>query len=182
MKIILSLLYITLALTLATIDAHAETMGVFKDAEFDLNLASPGAMQKHQLGTKLVREKIQELKGTYDFSKVGGAVSTINLRGADGKELKLPKNGIIIGCYIDVITTPTGTGSPTIAISSGKAAADIKAATAIASYTGIVACVPVGTAATAIKLTADVTPSVTIATAAVTGGKLNVHFQYIISD
>jgi hypothetical protein len=55
-------------------------------------------------------------------------------------------------------------------------------ATAFSAYTGLVAGVPVGTAATAIKLTADVKPTITIATAALTAGKLNVHIKYQISE
>jgi hypothetical protein len=50
------------------------------------------------------------------------------------------------------------------------------------------ACVPVGSAATSIKLTANRTPTITITTASttathsLTAGKINVFIQYLLSD
>ena len=80
----------------------------------------------------------------------------------------------------DVITTPTSGGSPTIAFGANTTT-DLKAATAIATYTGILAGVPVGTAATAVKTTAERTLTATIATATVTAGKIHFWVQYYVS-
>jgi hypothetical protein len=113
---------------------------------------------------------------TYDFAKHGGAVGTVTLDDA-----VLPDNAIITQVWIDVITAPTSGGAATIALTA-QSAADLKAATAIASYTGVVAGVPVGTAATAIKLTAERIVTATIATAALTAGKLKVFVEYIQSE
>lgn len=152
------------------------------NAEHKLNQASAQAMVETQLGTTLFREQIHTLKATYDFAKQGGAVSAIQLLGPDGKAAVLPKGAIVRDCLIDVLTAPTSGGGATIALGTGQAATDLKAATAIGSYTGLVTCVPVGTAATAIKLTADRTPTATIATAALTAGKINVLIHYELSD
>ena len=50
------------------------------------------------------------------------------------------------------------------------------------TLSGVVAGIPVGTAATAIKLTAERTLSVAIATAALTAGKFIVHVEYVVSE
>lgn len=157
--------------------------------------------QNYQVGTKLIGQTIRDLKVTYDFSVLGGAISTklpliisatagnpqekaSQTSSAGGSRLSpaLPKNAIVVGCYVDVITAPTSGGSATIAISTGQAAADLMAATAKASFTGIMACIPTGSAASSIKLTADSQPYIAIATAALTAGKFNVHILYALSD
>lgn len=152
-------------------------------AQFDLNRASPEAMRKHRLGDKLQGETERFLRAKYDFTVQGGAVAALTLRDVStNKAAVLPKGAIVRDCLIDVVTAPTSGGSATIALGTGQAANDLKAATAIASYTGLVACVPVGTAATAIKLTADQTMTATVATAALTAGKIYVIVQYELSD
>ena len=136
-----------------------------------------------QLGTKLMRESLKTLVATYDFAVLGGASgSALSLRGSDGKPVKLPRNAIVRDCLIDVLTAPESLGSATIALGTGQAANDLKAALAIGSYTGRVACVPVGSAATAIKLTADRTMSATVAVAPLTAGKINVIVDYLLSE
>ncbi len=176
------MVFLIAMMTLFTANSIAATQLATKGAEYDLNLASPGAMAKHQLGSLVVSQKKWVLKGTYDFAVQGGAISTIKLRGDDLKELKLPKGAIVSYCAIDVLSALTSGGSATVAVSTGKTAADLKAATAYGSITGLVACVPVGTVATSIKLTADVIPTITVAGAALTGGKFNVLIEYTLSD
>lgn len=145
--------------------------------------------QNDQLGTKVMRDAVHDLVLQYSFAVDGGAITTgKNLRvpatsGSPGEVSgKLPKGAIVVGCFIDVLTAGTTSASGTMALTTGKAANDIIGATAAASYTGIVACTPVGTAATVIKLTADVTPQFVIATGALTAGKWNIHIQYVLSD
>lgn len=162
--------------------AYAASLSDTKAAAFDLNRASPGAMQKHALGSLVTEQKVWTLKAVYDFSKLGGAIGTVVLKGPDGLNAVLPKGAVIRDCLIDVVTAPTSGGSATIALGTGQSGTDLKSATAIASYTGLVACVPVGTAATAIKLTADRSPTATIATAALTAGKINVFIDYTLSE
>lgn len=155
-------------------------------AEFSFNHGS--GFQNYQLGTKVIRDQVRLLKVQYDFAKLGGAIGSKNLLvpvtpgGVGASSATLPKNALIVGCYIDVVTPATTSASGTIALSTGQGAGDLKAALAAASYTGIVACIPTGTAASSIKLTADSVPTFTIATGAITAGKFNVLIEYILSD
>lgn len=144
------------------------------------NSATAGPISK--LGAKVVRETSHVLKVYYDFSLVGGAVGTVALKDANGKQPYLPKGAIVRDCIIDTITALTSGGSATVALGTGASGADLKAALGYASYTGRVACIPVGTAATAIKLTSNVQPTATIAAAAVTAGKLAILINYDLSD
>lgn len=104
----------------------------------------------------------------YDFSVHGGAVGTITL------PLKVPDNAIITECIVDVLTDPTSGGSATIALGLNTTT-DLLAATAIASVTGIVVAKE---QAAAFKLTAERNLQITIATAALTAGKLAVHLKW----
>lgn len=175
----LSLGLVFLVVTNAQAATRSEQLG----KEFLLNQASPQAMADTQLGTSLVRGAVQVLKLVYDYSKDGGAVGTIGLRDENHNLVKIPKGAIISGCLIDQITTPTSGGSATIALNTGLGTAgDIKDATAYGSFTGLVACVPVGSAASSIRTTIDTSPSMAIATAALTAGKINVLLYYFLSD
>lgn len=169
-------------LSLVAISAQAATLASTNENEFLLNRGTE-SMRKAQLGSALTKRTERMAKCVYDFSVVGGAISAINLRdGVDsGQPCKLPKDSIIRDVLIDVRTAPTSGGAATIALGAA-AANDLKAATAIASYTGLVAGVPVGSAATAIRLAADTTITATIATAALTAGKLNVLIKYQLSE
>lgn len=150
--------------------------------DFELNRASQNMMAKHKLGDLVSWRVVKVARARYNFSTQGGAISTIPLLDEYGVQVVLPAKALVVGCYIDVQTAGTTSASGTIALSTGQAAADLKVATAAASYTGIVACIPVGTAATAIKLTADSKMTATIATGAITAGKFDVLVEYIISD
>lgn len=156
------------------------TLSQTRDAQFGLNKASPGAMAKYQLGTTVVSNRIHIAKAKYDFAVQGGAIGTGNLVGEDGKSVVLPNKAVVVDCLLDVLTAGDTAAAGTIALGTGQAGNDIKAALAAASYTGRVACVPVGTAATAIKLTADRTMTYTIATGAITAGKVWVYVYYIL--
>jgi hypothetical protein len=181
MKKLFALLALSLAVCSSAFAVGAKTRADWLGMEQALNLSAT-AGPSNLIGTKMVKEVMHTLKATYDFSVSGGAIGAITLLGEDGKAAKLPKNAIVRDCIIDVITAPTSGGSATIALGTGQSATDLKAATAIATYTGLLACVPVGSAATAIKLTADSTMSATIATAALTAGKINVWVDYSVSS
>jgi hypothetical protein len=156
-----------------------------------------------RLGGQVVRRSVRVFKGTYDFSLQGGAIGTISLLDAmqtyplsqptllgnsrTFPVLYLPPGFIVLNALIDVITAPTSGGSPTIAISTGVNAGDIKAATAYGSYTGLVAGIPVNTAATAVKVPLTTAQpgsiaTIAIATAALTAGKFNVHLEGYLGD
>lgn len=178
MKLFFSIL---MAFSLAScIPSFADTLSGVKDAQFGLNQGSPNMLQKHQLGTKVMLEKVHVTKAIYDFAVLGGAVGTKILRGVDGQPVVLPNKAVIVNCTLQVITD--GAGAGTIAIGTGQATNDLKAAANATDYdTGLMACIPVGTAATSILLTADRTMTATIATG-VTQGKFAVIVQYVIGE
>lgn len=161
--------------------ARAETQADTLAAEFGLNKASPEAMRKYQLGTKIMKNRVFNLKCKYDFAVQGGAVGSVNLLQENGQACVIPKYAIIQNVLIDVITQGATSASGTMELTA-QSAGDLKAALAAASYTGLVAGIPVDTAATAIKMTADRTIVGTIATGALTAGKWYVHVRYIMSD
>jgi hypothetical protein len=120
--------------------------------------------------------QLKTYTGEWSFAVDGGAVSTITLRSNDGP---IPSGSIILGGVIDV-TVAALSGTGTMAFSTGQTAADLTAATGAAGLTiGLKAIIPVFTAATMIKLTADRTPSVAIATAAFTAGTLRLRLVYL---
>lgn len=173
------LISILAVLTLA-VSAQAKTLADHNREEFEMNHGKLNSVMLE--GTELEKSRIHSIKCHYDFSKQGGAIGTLNLLDDLGQKCQLPNKAIIRDVLIDAVTTATGGVGATIALSSGQGAADLKAATGFASYTGLLAGIPVGSAATAIKLTADRNPTLAIATAALTAGKLNVHIQYQISE
>ena len=114
-------------------------------------------------------------KATYDFSVHGGSIGDIEIG------LKFPANAIVYQGLIDVVTDPTSGGSATVALKI-EGAADLLAATAIASVTGQMDTVPDGTATNVVKTTAERTLTVTVATAALTAGKFHVYLLYFLSE
>lgn len=157
------------------------TKSQFLDLESSINSGSNlPSLQGEKVGTQMLRNSVQVMIAQFDFAVQGGAVGTVNLLGLDGKAAVLPQNAIIVNSLIDVITPGATAASGTIAITA-QSAGDIKAALGAASYTGLVAGIPVGTAATSIKMTADRTLQATIATGAITAGKFNVILHYIYS-
>lgn len=149
--------------------------------EFEMNNKSNGLGAKYQIGTQLTKGVKLAMAATYDFATQGGAVGTINLKDSTGATAILPKGALLLDSYIDVLTAPTSGGAATIAVNSGQSAGDIKAAAAIAGYTGIVAGLQQGASVNAVKATADGVVSITIATAALTAGKMNVLLEYFVS-
>jgi hypothetical protein len=135
-------------------------MSVAAETRYALNKMNDSA-RKYQLGSLLNNSK-NMIKCQYNFSTQGGAIGSINLLDEDGLPVTIPKNFIITRVIVDVLTAPTSSGAATVALKS-KNAADLLAATAIASVTGIMNGVPQGSAGTAIKMTADTIPQITIA-------------------
>jgi hypothetical protein len=112
----------------------------------------------------------------YDFTRHGGAVGAITVPGDN-----IPADAIILDGIIRVNTAVTSSGLATVAIMA-QGAADILAATAKASLTlnALLNTVPVGTAATAIRLTAAITGlTFTVGTEALTAGKITVSLRWM---
>lgn len=123
----------------------------------------------------LEKAKVNLASFEYDFAVHGGAIGDISLVNDS-----LPDDAIILDGIIDVKTALVGSGA-TVALKA-LSSEDILAATAITSLTlaALVATVPVGTAATALKMTASGGLTMTVATAALTAGRFVVHLQYVI--
>lgn len=117
---------------------------------------------------------------TYDFSIVGGVVSTIALTGG-----VLPTNALVFGGLMEVLIVLTSGGAATAAIQTEAANDTINAALVSGapwSTTGRKAIIPVWTAASTVKTTTTRTPSLVIATAALTAGKFNLFLFYAVAD
>ena len=112
---------------------------------------------------------------SYDFSDQGGAVGNISLTG------RIPIDSTITHAWYEVLEAPTSSGSATL--SFGVDANDptgLKTATAIGSYTaGYGDLTPNNTATTfTTKTTNPRNILMTIGTAALTAGKINIYYTY----
>ncbi len=111
----------------------------------------------------------------YDFAVDGGAVSTINLF----PSAVMPDDALILGCYLNVLTVPVG-ATATVGIGS-EAASDLQSAAAISgapwSTTGFKAAT-VALGSDPVNLTADRNITITIGTAALTAGVIEVLVVY----
>lgn len=183
---------ILLGLMAATIPQQALALGrVDTEALIDgVNRASMGAFPRYLAGKVVADDTVHSMRCVYDFTVVGGAVSTINLlstQGDNGKLLNksaavLPKGAVVTNVWIDVITQPVGSGA-SVAFSTGKAAGDLLAAALATTMTvGLHAGIPVGTPATSIKLTADSKPTIAISGGALTVGKVALLIEYRLSE
>ena len=132
-----------------------------------------------QIGDLLAGRKVV-IRGNYKFSRDGGLVSTINLKDVNGVAITLPAGLIVKDGLIVVKTALTSGGAATIGcgIGSGASVAVFKSAAALttvdaANETSLV--IPVAAnAATAVVVGADGLFTISIGTAAITAGELDV--------
>lgn len=175
-------LALSLLVALVSGQAQAATQADLDGAEFQVSKSlSPTVAAKWKLGTLVLKHTERVLRCKYDYAVQGGAVGSKNFRNEDGQDCKLPKTAIIRDVLFNVVTAGTTSASGTFAVTA-QSAGDLKAALAAASWTGLVAGIPVDTAATAIKLTADRTIVGTIATGALTAIKVYAIIRYDVSD
>ena len=116
----------------------------------------------------------QILRATFDAAD-SGAIGTNSLG------VTIPDNAIVYDGYIDVTDVLTGTGVLATCGIKMNADDDIFAADTVTNAfkaVGIVATVPLGTAATAVKTTAARAISVVVGTEPVTGGTFTVVLEY----
>ena len=117
----------------------------------------------------------------YNFSTDGGAVGVIT----PALNVTLPLHAILLGGILNVTTSCTSGGSATVAIgtSAGSSATSLLAATAVASLgAGLIALVPLFSAATAVKLTAQGNVTLTVATAALTAGVIEGWIEFYVAS
>lgn len=134
------------------------------------------------VGTVIHKTKCM-VRAVWDFAVQGGAVGTLNLLDEQGNPAIIPKGGFVTNVVLDVVTAATtsasGTGSLGLLTTT-----DLLGATAAASITGVLAGVPVGTAATwkgPVTAVAGTQITFTIATGALTAGKFNAMIEYVIA-
>jgi len=122
---------------------------------------------------------VQALIYEYDFANLGGAVSTIELDGAD-----LPANFLILNGVAQVITACTSGGSATITLGTKSGTAtNLLGSTAVGSLTAGAKfqLVPdFATIADSIKETTKQRPVIAIGTAALTAGRIKVALMGVI--
>lgn len=119
----------------------------------------------------------------YDFAAQGGAIGAITLDGVgNGGTGKIPDNAVITRAWSEVITPLASGGAATIALGITGTPAAFVAATAVADagYASIDA-VANRNAATPTKVNnaAGVSVLATVATAALTAGKVDIHVEYL---
>lgn len=109
---------------------------------------------------------------SWDFARDGGAIGDIAFRGP-----QIPSGFRITSAFLETITGLTGGSNATIAIKL-NAANDILSEVVLTNFAaaGVDPGIPVGTAATAVKATANRTVYLTVGTAALTAGKMRVVF------
>lgn len=132
----------------------------------------------------LIENQKGVVKAKYDFSVVGGAVGSVNLRDLTDstKTVTLPNKAVITTAYIDILTAMASAGGTGTIALTAQSAGDLKAAVDADTLSGIVAGIPVGSAATSIKLTAERTLTATIGTEALTAGKFILFIEYFVSE
>lgn len=162
-------------------------MSVLKDysPRLGVSYAAPGVGASSTSPTKFQPSTMFGLglprvaRAKYDFAVDGGAIGLIT----PVTNVTLPDNAIIIGGILNPTTALTSLGSATIAsgTSAGSSATSLKAATAVASYSldALLAVVPVWTAGSSFKMTAAGLITLTVATAALTAGVLEISVFYI---
>ena len=115
---------------------------------------------------------------TYDFAVDGGLIGNIPINA------RIPAGATITHAFYEVITAPTSSGAATLAFGvDANDPAGLKAAASIASYTvGYGDMLPDNTAANfTTKTTNPRNIIMTVATSALTAGKINVYFTYSVS-
>jgi len=134
------------------------------------------------MASRLVK---QSVKFVYDFAVDGGSHSASN-QGLTGNgagvitpadaDITIPENAIITDCITYVTTAMTSGGSATVAIGCGGAA--LVAATAFDN--GVFDDEDVTHTVVADKTTAAGRPTITVATAALTAGVIEVIIEYYL--
>lgn len=125
--------------------------------------------------------ELHTAKMTYDFAVDGGVIGLIT----PANSPTLPNKAVILGGTIDITTALTSGGSATISLgtSAGSGPASLKALTAVATWAaGQLAMIPVFTAATYLKLTADGKLTLTVAVADLIGGKFDVQVVFLVGN
>lgn len=131
-----------------------------------------------QLGQQLAN-KVHCIKAKYSFAVDGGAVGSIVLNDEFGNPVIIPNGAIVKNVLINVstaFTTTAGTGTVALAL---NAANDLLSAIDADTMTTMHAGIPINTAATVVKATAQRNIVMGIATNAVLSGIMDVYIDVL---
>ena len=128
-------------------------------------------------GTGLGLPRVARAK--YDFATDGGAISTIT----PALNSTIPNDAVIVGGTINSTTAATSGGSATIAVgtSAGSSTTSILGATAVGSFTTDAVLNSAATFAAPVKMTAAGSITITIATADLTAGVIEITVVYFVA-
>ena len=146
--------------------------------EFVLNQGSANGMNTVQLGTDLVRRKVQVLRATFDMSVLGGSLGVSTLRDETGKPAWLPAKSVIRQVWVDVVTQPTSTGAANFQVGA-ESASDLAGGRLVSNMSGVY---QGSQAASVFKLTNPRHIRSTLTGASVLGGKFHVFVEYHLSE
>jgi len=141
----------------------------------------------NEIGQKLYNKntgtgisKMLVARARYSFATDGGAIATITPK----LNVTLPDNAVIMGAVINSTTACTSGGAATISVgtSAGSSTTSILAATAVASFSLDARIAGVPTFAVPVKLTAAGAITLTVATATLTAGIVEVVLFYWVAD
>lgn len=113
---------------------------------------------------------------TYDFAVDAGGTGEI------ASSMTIPDNAVITQVLIDIITAMASAGGAGTIALKANSTGDLLAAVDADTLSGIVAGIPVSTAATAVKTTASRVLGFEIGTEDLTAGKFQVHVQYFLTE
>lgn len=117
-------------------------------------------------------------RARYDFAVDGGAISTITPK----FNVTIPDNAVIVGGTINSTTALVGaTATISVGTSAGSSTTSLLGATAVASYSLDARLNSVATFASPVKLTAAGNITITVATAPLTAGVLELVFYYWVA-
>ena len=130
-----------------------------------------------KLGTRVMHVQ----KYTYDFATQGGAISSITLTDDLGNAQLLPDNAVLLGATCEVVTGVTSAGAATLRFGYAGSDAYFLGNTAKANFDADGKAEKME-ATTPTKLTAVKAVLMTIESATLTAGKLNVWIRYYQGD
>lgn len=170
------------ALTLGLFAADSVYAIFPQDAFSQAALKSFNARDPYPGMASIVNQTKNMMRLTYDFSVLGGAVTSIGLVDDQGNTAYLPKGAIVTNVVANVLTQPLpSTSSVNVTLlSSGDLMAE-KAQSSLGL--GFVAGVPVGTAATwkgPVTSQAGTNPIAVITGSTLTAGKIEWFLEYVI--
>lgn len=120
--------------------------------------------------------KVHVVKAVYDFAVDGGATGDHNLSDEEGNLIVIPSGAIVKQVIIDEVTAVTGADSIDLNLNTGN---DLLNAKDFTGVSGLAAGIPVSSAATAVKATADRQLTLSINTNAMTAGKLHIYLEVL---